>query len=293
VLDGLVCLTMWALAASLNQPATVDLRVNTLKATRDEVAGRLEAEGFPTEATPYSPVGLRRRDRAPLFSTQSFQDGMFEVQDEASQLVGLVVEPRRGERIADYCAGTGRKTLHLSALMANSGTIYAFDVVAKRLAQLSPRLARSGASNVRPIVVAPGRDQHLRRLADKMDRVLVDAPGTGLGSLRRSPDIKWRPLRLGPLTTEQREILSSASRLVKPEGRLVYACGSLLPDECEAVVGGFLEERPEFARVSVAEILKRRHVTIPDAVTTLGDLRLYPHRHDTDGLYAAVLERQA
>ena len=283
---------IWKLAAALNRSATVDLRVNTLKASREEVAERLKAEGFPAEPTPFSPVGLRRRDHAPLFSTRTFQDGLFEIQDEASQLVALLLEPRRGERIVDYCAGAGGKTLHIGALMANTGTIYAFDVSAKRLAQLSPRLARTGLSNARPMVIAKGRDQHVRRLADKMDRVLVDAPCTGLGTLRRNPDIKWRPLRVEELAREQAQILASAARLVKPGGRLVYSTCSLLIEENEAVLSEFLGAHLEFIHVSVEEILRRRHLSIPEAVTAAGDLRLFPHRHDTDGFFASVLERQ-
>ncbi|MBI5512091.1 MAG: RsmB/NOP family class I SAM-dependent RNA methyltransferase [Deltaproteobacteria bacterium] len=283
---------LWALTAALNEPATVDLRVNTLKASRNDVALRLGREGFAAEQTPYSPVGLRRHDRAPLFGLQAFKDGLFEVQDEASQLVGLLVEPRRGERIVDFCAGAGGKTLHLGALMSNTGTLYAFDTSAKRLGQLRPRLERTGLSNIRPIVIVAGRDQHVRRLMDKIDRVLVDAPCSGTGTLRRNPDIKWRPLDLAVLVQTQKDILASAARLVKPSGRLVYSTCSLLRQENEEVVAAFLAAAPQFQRVAVDEILRRRHLRIPDAVTPVGELRLYPHRHGTDGFFAAVLERR-
>lgn len=278
-----------ALAAALNQPATLDLRVNTLKADRETVQARLAAEGHTVEPTPYSPLGLRRADRAPLFRTASFQEGLFEVQDEGSQLLGLLLEPKRREMVVDFCAGAGGKTLELGALMANSGTLYAFDVVAKRLEKLKPRLARAGLDNVRTVVIAHERDDRVRRLAGKADRVLVDAPCSGTGTVRRNPDIKWRPLDLEAITTTQRNILAAAATLVKPGGRLVYATCSLLQEENEAIVEGFLAGHDEFTVVPVPEILERRHIPLPLS----GDmLRLYPHRHNTDGFFAAVLERR-
>lgn len=292
-----------ALGRALLEPASLDLRVNTIKATREEVAACLTSEGFPVEVTPYSPVGLRRPERAPLFKTRCFRNGLFEVQDEGSQLLSLLVEPRRHEMVVDFCAGAGGKTLHLAALMANSGSVYAMDVSAKRLDRLKPRLARAGADNVRRVVIQDERDLRVQRLAGKIDRVLVDAPCSGTGTLRRSPDIKWKSPDLDALTASQRSILASAATLVKPGGRLVYATCSLLRQENEEVVRDFLAEHTEFMPVSATAILERRGIHLPRTMEEqapgnghlpLGDwpLHLLPHRHHTDGFFAAVLERR-
>jgi len=297
-----------ALAAALNQPATLDLRVNTIKATRDEAAACLAETGLPVELTPYSPVGLRRRERAPISRTRCFEDGLIEVQDEGSQLLSLLLEPKRREIVVDFCAGTGGKTLHLAALMANSGSLYAFDISAKRLERLKPRLLRAGLDHVRSIAIQNERDVRVQRLAGKIDRVLVDAPCSGTGTLRRNPDTKWRAIDLGELAATQRAILASASTLLKPGGRLVYATCSLLREENDAVVADFLATHPEFALLPAAEILARRHVTLPvDASLShpapasglagenhlSGSLRLLPHRHGTDGFYAVAMERRS
>jgi len=277
------------LAAALNEPATLDLRVNTLKASREEVAACLAEAGYPAEPTPYSPVGLRRRERAPLFKTRCFEEGLIEVQDEGSQLLSLLVEPKRGEMVVDFCAGAGGKTLHLANLMANSGSVYAFDVSAKRLERLKPRLKRAGLHNVRSVVIQNERDPRVQRLEGKIDRVLVDAPCSGTGTLRRNPDIKWRHIDIGKLAAVQRAILAAAAALVKPGGRLVYATCSLLREENEQVVAEWISGHPAFAILPVGEILARRHVALtPDDEF----LRLSPHRHHTDGFFAAVLERR-
>ncbi len=277
-----------SLAQALNRPAPVDLRVNTIKAEREDVQARLTQEGFPCVPTPYSPIGLRREDRAPLFKTQCFKDGLFEVQDEGSQLLSLMLEPKRREMVVDFCAGAGGKTLHLGALMANSGAVYAFDVSAKRLEKLKPRLRRAGLDNVRMVSIAHERDARVQRLKGKIDRVLVDAPCSGAGTLRRNPDIKWRAIDLNELVETQQRILAAAAELVKPGGRLVYATCSLLREENDAVVEKFLAAHPGFGMIPANEILARRHVPL-----TMGDaaLRLYPHRHRTDGFYAVALEK--
>lgn len=277
-----------ALASALNQPATLDLRVNTLKAGRMAVAERLGQEGFAVEPTPWSPVGLRRRERAPLFGTATFRDGWIEVQDEGSQLIPYLLEPRRREMVVDFCAGAGGKTLQLGAMMANSGTIYAFDIAPKRLARLKPRLIRAGLDNVRPVVIAHEREARVQRLCGKIDRVLVDAPCTGSGTLRRSPDIKWREPDLPRLVETQRRVLAAAATLVKPGGRMVYATCSLLREENDEIISDFLSNHSGFRPRSAAEILARHSVAIDlhdDA------LRLYPHRHHTDGFYALALDR--
>lgn len=278
-----------ALSQALNQPAPLDMRVNTIKAKRDEVKTRLTQEGFSCEVTPYSPSGLRRRERAPIFKTLCFKEGLFEVQDEGSQLLALMLEPKRQEMIVDFCAGAGGKTLYLGALMANSGTVYAFDVLAKRLDRLKPRLRRAGLNNVRMVTISHERDARVQRLKGKIDRVLVDAPCSGTGTMRRNPDIKWRDINLAELTDAQQRILVAAAELVKPGGRLVYATCSLLKEENEEIVEKFLSTRPDFHMTPVNEILARRHVPLSMKDNAL---RLFPHTHQTDGFYAAVLEKK-
>lgn len=276
-----------ALATALNRAAPLDIRVNTLKSNRDKLRARLAGEGIDMAPTPYSPLGLRRADRAPLFGSEAFQDGCFEVQDEGSQLLALLVEPRRREMVADYCAGAGGKTLALGATMANTGMLYAFDIHAKRLAQIRPRLARAGLDNVRVVALAGERDPLLGRLAGKMHRVLVDAPCSGTGTLRRNPDIKWRSVDLAEITATQKGILERAAALVRPGGRLVYATCSLLAAENEDVVEAFLAANRSFRLVPVSGILARQHVELAMDGPML---RLYPHIHGTDGFFAAVLE---
>lgn len=278
-----------AAAEALNRPAPVDLRVNTLKAKREEVQQRLQTAGFACDPTPYSPVGLRLRERASVFRTPMFQEGLFEVQDEGSQILSLLLEPRRGEMIADFCAGAGGKTLHLGALLAGTGTLYAFDTSAARLERLTPRLRRAGLSNVRSVALAHEREARVQRLRGKIDRVLVDAPCSGTGTLRRNPDIKWRGIDLPALIDTQQRILEAAASLVKPGGRLLYATCSLLAEESEAVVAEFLGRHAEFALVPAGAVLARRHVALEPAAD--GSVRLLPHRHGTDGFYAAVMQR--
>ena len=279
-----------ALAAALNQPAPVDLRVNTLKAQPEEAAALLEQEGYPTERTTLSPVGLRRQARSPLFKTRAFSEGLIEIQDEGSQLLAPLLEPRRGEMVVDFCAGAGGKTLHLGALMDNTGTLYAFDVSAKRLDQLKPRLRRAGLDTVRSVVIEHERDPRVLRLRGKIDRVLVDAPCTGLGTLRRNPDIKWRAHKLEEITALQSRILTAAAALLKPGGRLVYATCSPLHEENGAIIEAFLAAQPEFSILPVGAILARRHVPLVLPASAQA-MHLYSHRHPTDTYYAVALER--
>ena len=278
------------LAAALNQPAPLDLRANTLKMSRDTLLEKLFAEGIAATAGALSPWAIRLRDKPALAKHSLFLEGAFEVQDEGSQLLGLLLEPKRGEMVVDFCAGAGGKTLLLGAMMRNTGRLYAFDVSDKRLANLKPRLARSGLSNVHPGRIEHERDQKVKRLAGKCDRVLVDAPCSGLGTLRRNPDLKWRQSEasVAELTQKQAAILEAAARLLKPGGRLVYATCSLLAEENDAIVQAFLGANPGFRLLPASEILSRQGVEIE------GDmLRLLPHRHATDGFFAAALERVA
>ncbi|HXH71824.1 MAG TPA: RsmB/NOP family class I SAM-dependent RNA methyltransferase [Mariprofundaceae bacterium] len=276
------------LAEALNQPATLDLRVNTLKSDRDSLIAALAEEGAELSPTPYSPLGLRSNERAALFRTAAFENGLFEVQDEGSQLIALLTEAGRREMAMDFCAGGGGKTLAMGAMMQASGTLYAADVAERRLKALKPRLARAGLSNVRSILLKNERDPHVKRLAGKMDRVLVDAPCSGTGTLRRNPDIKWRDINVAELVELQGRILDSAARLVKPGGRLVYATCSLLDEENGGVVRAFLAAHPEFKLLDAREILARQGADVP---LDNEMMQLYPHRHATDGFFAAAMER--
>jgi len=281
-----------ALARGLQDPAPLDLRVNTLKAPREGVLDRLAFDEIDAAPTRYSPIGVRLRDKPALNQHPMFLDGAVEVQDEGSQLLGMLVEPRRGEMVVDFCAGAGGKTLQMGAAMSSSGRVYAFDVSDKRLDNLAPRLKRSGLSNVFPQRIANENDAKVKRLRGKIDRVLVDAPCTGLGTLRRNPDLKFRQTveGLAELNAKQRSILAAAASLVKPGGRLVYGTCSLLREENEDIVDAFVSEHPDFRIVPARAILARQGVTLPLEGPYL---RLYPHVHGTDGFFAAVLERGA
>jgi 16S rRNA (cytosine967-C5)-methyltransferase len=278
------------LARGLNEPAPLDLRVNTLRSDREDAASQLAASGVPAVATPYSPVGLRVAGRPSLNRHALFLSGAIEIQDEGSQLLCLLVAPRRGELVVDFCAGAGGKSLMLGALMRSQGRIYAFDVSAARLARLGPRLKRSGLSNLHPAPIRDENDTRVKRLAGKIDRVLVDAPCSGLGTLRRNPDLKWRqsPQSVEELKARQAAILHSAARLVKPGGRLVYATCSLLREENEDIVEAFLARQAQFRALDCSVILREAGVPLDTGLF----LRLFPHVHGTDGFFAAALERR-
>ena len=201
--------------------------------------------------------------------------------------------------VVDFCAGAGGKTLAIGAQMRNTGRLYAFDVSGHRLDALKPRLARSGLSNVHPVAIAHERDERVKRLAGKIDRVLVDAPCSGLGTLRRNPDLKWRqsPEGVHELAAKQAAILASAARLVKSGGRLVYATCSVLPEENEAIAEAFGAAHPDFAPLAAGELLAQLKVEGAASLCSGGDdglryLRLWPHLHQTDGFFAAVWQRK-
>jgi 16S rRNA (cytosine967-C5)-methyltransferase len=280
-----------ALARSWLTPAPLDLRINPLKTSREDAQTALAAAGIAAEPTPYSPLGLRVAGKPALQHHPLFTSGAIEVQDEGSQILCYLVAPKRNDMVVDFCAGAGGKTLLLGALMRSQGRLYAFDVSPRRLANLKPRLARSGLSNVHPVRIEDERDRHVKRLASKIDRVLVDAPCSGFGTLRRNPDLKWRQPQsaIPELAAKQARLLASAATLLKPGGRLVYATCSVLPEENEAVVEAFLAAHAEFALGDAASELARAGV----ALDTGPMLRLYPHRHGCDGFFAAMLERRA
>jgi 16S rRNA (cytosine967-C5)-methyltransferase len=280
----------WALVASLDEPAPLDLRVNTLKARREAVQAELAGAGIGAQPTPHSPWGLRVAGKPALNKLDLFSRGDVEVQDEGSQLLALVTDPKRGEMVVDFCAGAGGKTLALGAAMKNTGRLYAFDVSGHRLDALKPRLARSGLSNVYPVQIAHERDDRIKRLAGKIDRVLVDAPCSGLGTLRRNPDLKWRqsPQALEELNAKQTAILASAGRLLKPGGRLVYATCSLLAAENESIGDAFSAAHPGFEKLDAAPLLEGLGVSAGAGLTAAGNLRLWPHLHATDGFFAMI-----
>jgi 16S rRNA (cytosine967-C5)-methyltransferase len=282
-----------ALLDALNAPAPLDLRVNTLKATREEAHAALAAAGIETTPMPLSPLGLRSAHKLNISLTKAFTDGWIEVQDEGSQLLSLLLAPKRGEMVADFCAGAGGKTLALGALMRSTGRLYAFDTSLKRLERFKPRLARSGLSNVSPVAIDSENDARIKRLAGKMDRVLVDAPCSGLGTLRRNPDLKWRQTEkdVAELAALQSRILASAARLVKPGGRLVYATCSILNAENDAVVDAFLAAQSAFTLLNAQELLQAQGVAIHGMPGDGTRLRLAPHTHGTDGFFAVALQR--
>ena len=283
-----------ALAESLQQQGSLDLRVNDLNEKRAEVQKELTAAGIVCENTPYSPWGLRLQGKPSLAKVKAFERGAVEVQDEGSQLLALLLDAHRGEMVVDFCAGAGGKTLAIGAAMRNTGRLYAMDTSAHRLDALKPRLARSQLSNVHPAAIAHERDDRVKRLAGKIDRVLVDAPCTGLGTLRRNPDLKWRqkPEGIADVAATQTAILDSAARLLKSGGRLVYATCSLLPQENEDIANAFSAAHPDFVVFPVMEELTRLKVAHAENLCNGNFLRLWPHRHGTDGFFAAIWTRK-
>lgn len=287
------------LAEALMKPAPLDLRVNTLKIPRDQLLMQMNqsANRFEAHPTPYSAEGIRIFGKPALQSSRWFQEGLFEVQDEGSQILCYLLDPKRGEMVVDFCAGAGGKTLALGAMMRSTGRLYAFDTSERRLANLKPRLARSGLSNVHPMWIDSEKDPRIKRLAGKIDRVLVDAPCSGLGTLRRNPDLKWRqtPAEIAKLLATQQSILESAARLLKPGGRLVYATCSLLDQENQGVVNYFLEKHPDFELLSAKAVLGQHFLHDGIPLGTSKDKpwwQLWPSKHGTDGFFGAILQRK-
>ena len=278
---------------ALNAPAPLDLRVNALKADRDTARLALAAEHIHAEPTPWSPLGLRLKHRAPLAATAAFKDGLVEVQDEGSTLAALLADARPGMRVVDFCAGAGGKTLALAAQMQNRGKLVACDVASWRLERAGTRLRRAGISNVERRPLSSERDPWVKHHSKSFDRVFVDAPCLGIGSWRRNPDGKWRatPQDLAELVPRQRDILASAARLVRPGGRLVYVTCSLLREENEAQAEGFLAAHPDFALYPAA----RAWTETIGGEWPGGDefLRLTPARHGTDGFFVAIFGRNS
>jgi 16S rRNA (cytosine967-C5)-methyltransferase len=280
---------------SMFEQASLDLRVNTVKANREEVLAKMIAENISNEDNikimPYSPIGIRMPNRVGISKHILFTEGKIEVQDEGSQILSYLVAPKRGQMVADLCAGAGGKTLALGALMRNTGRLYAFDVSEKRLNNLGKRLKRSGLSNLNAQVINNENDLKLKRLNGKFDRVLVDAPCSGLGTLRRNPDLKWRQTEQDviELNVKQTNILARAAKLTKAGGRVIYATCSLLTEENEAIAEAFLNTHPDFSLVPANEVLAQQQIKLD----TGKYLNLLPHIHGTDGFFAAVFEKKS
>lgn len=276
---------------SVAQSAPLDVRVNTLNGKRDKILAQLQTEFSHATATPFAPYGIRFPDKPALNKHPLFLDGTLEVQDEGSQLLAQLVGAKRGEMVVDFCAGAGGKTLAIGAQMANKGRIYAFDISEKRLANLKPRMTRAGLTNITPERIQSEHDPRIARLHGKADRVLVDAPCSGLGTLRRNPDLKYRQSHdtVAKLLEQQRSILQAASELVRDGGRLVYATCSVLPAENQAQVEYFLQHNPQFELLDCSELLAAQKIDL----NTGKYLQMDTAEHHTDGFFAAVLQKKA
>jgi 16S rRNA (cytosine967-C5)-methyltransferase len=278
------------LATAMNTRAPMCVRANTVKATRDELVVRLAEERIVARPTRLSPVGLCLETRVNAFGLTAFREGLFEVMDEGSQLVAEAVAPPPRSRVVDACAGAGGKTLALAAMLANQGRILALDTSGKKLEELRRRARRAGISNLAARELS-GPALPAEAKLGAWDRVLVDAPCSGLGTLRRNPEARWRlsSKAVDAYPADQLALLIAYAPLVAVGGRLIYATCSVLREENDAVVERFLRERADFVVMPIKEIWGKARAT------ELGDetfLRLLPHVHDTDGFFAAVLRRK-
>jgi 16S rRNA (cytosine967-C5)-methyltransferase len=276
------------LCRASNEPAPTTIRVNTLRCTREECRAALAGEGIGSAPTRYSRDGLVLEKRVNAGALESFRGGMFEMQDEGSQLISLLADPRPGQTVVDACAGGGGKSLHMAALMRGKGIIHAFDPDAVRLRSLRARSLRSGVKIIRDSQVAAetGSDPLAEGGADV---VLIDAPCSGVGTYRRNPGAKhtFTASRSHGMSELQHSLLERYSRLVTPGGRLVYSTCTLLRRENETVVERFLQRHPNFTLCAAAA------GRMPAGLPGLSDgyLLLLPHQTGTDGFFAAVMER--
>lgn len=275
---------------ALSKEAPVDLRVNTLLATREQLLAALTKEGFAVEPTPLCPTGIRMHTRAPVFTSQYFKQGWFEMQDEGSQIVSLMLDAKPGEKVIDFCAGAGGKTLAIAAMMKNKGRILAWDISEKRLAQIKERLRRAHVDNVQTYLLTSETDPFTKRHRDSADAVIVDAPCSGSGTWRRNPDLKWRfsAKDLEEITAMQMRILDSAAKLVKVGGRLLYITCSILKSENESQLETFLSQKKNF-RVVIKKFLCSNNFESENWQS--GSIQLTPHKDGTDGFFASLLER--
>ncbi len=276
--------------AALQGEAPLDIRANVLKTTRDAVLAELTAEKLKAAPTSLSPMGVRITGRTTLGNHDGFKDGRFEVQDEGSQLVSMLADAAPGQSVIDLCAGAGGKTLAIAAAMKNTGRIIACDVAIKRLERAKLRLRRAGVHNA-TLRVLETNDKWIKRQNESFDRVVIDAPCSGVGSWRRHPDARWRftPDSLANLTATQDELLDQAAPLVKKGGRIVYITCSLLPDENQDRITAFLARNAQFRVLPVGDVWKS--VLGTSAPTDQDMLTLTPAAHNTDGFFVALLER--
>jgi len=282
---------------ALNQPASLDLRVNTLKGSRQDAVERLAEDEIVVEPTPMSPIGLRIESRANIAASRAYKEGLVEIQDEASQIAALLTGTKADRLTIDLCAGAGGKTLALAALMKDGGPLIACDNEARRFSRMEPRLRRAGVSNVTRKLLKTLEDPYLETLHARAERVLVDAPCSGAGAWRRNPNARWKltPARLDQLIAEQRRILAAAAPLVKPGGRLIYVTCSVLDEENRAQADLFLDSQPQFRALPVADVWREAiGSTAPEARSGTGTyLSLTPARNGTDGFFVAIFEKAA
>lgn len=276
------------LMSVLNTQAPITLRVNALKTTVEECQQSLKSEGIESARTEFSPYGLHIPKRINVFQLDTFRKGFFEVQDEGSQMLALLVDPKPRAKVIDACAGGGGKSLALAALMKNRGEIFSLDIHDFRLEELRKRIKRAGVDTIRLKTVL--QDESPAELHDSADYVLVDAPCSGTGTIRRNPGMKWSvtPAMIEELQTKQSKILSNYSKCVKVNGTIVYATCSLMKEENEVVVESFLAAHRDFELLDPKEILSRFHL---ESLANNRYFQLLPHQHGTDGFFAAVMKR--
>jgi 16S rRNA (cytosine967-C5)-methyltransferase len=279
-----------AVCVAMNRRAPMALRANTVKISRDDLIARLAEENVVAQPLALAPAGVALETRVNAFGLTAFRDGLFEVMDEGSQLVAELVAPPPGGRVADVCAGAGGKTLAIAAAMEGKGRLLALDVDGRKLEELRRRARRAGLSNVTARLVEDDARLPPEGRVGGWDRVLVDAPCSGVGTLRRNPEARWRltPQAVAAFPARQLALLVTYAPLVAVGGRLIYATCTILGEENDRVVERFLAERPDFVRMPVKEIWGRaRAEQVGDGLS----LQVFPHKHDTDGFYATVLRR--
>ncbi|NTV47441.1 MAG: class I SAM-dependent methyltransferase [Chlorobiales bacterium] len=288
------------LYTALNEPAAVTLRTNTLQITRDELQQRLGDEGLLTTPGTLSPDALICKGRPRVMQTQSFKEGLCEIQDEGSQLISILLNAKPKAKVLDACAGGGGKTLHIATLMHNKGDVYAYDANEKRFGNITIRIRRSGLQNIRLLDSPKKLEKFKQDFAGKIDALLIDAPCTGSGTVRRNPDLKRRLTQesLERIQQEQQGIINEYAPLLKPGGTMVYATCSLFKQENEDIVTKFLSEHPDFKLVPIPEALEQMKVgfDLSGLKARFKDspyMKLSPQRDNTDGFFAAVLTRKA
>ena len=276
-----------------NQRAKTDIRINTLKSTLKQVTHFLKQSGYQVEPSDITPWGLRFKERVSLFNHDTFKQGWFEIQDQGSQLLAQLTDVKAGDRVVDFCAGAGGKTLAMAAMMKNKGSIWACDVHSKRLQQTIKRAKRAGVYNCRTQHLKSENDKWVKHHSSKSDVVLIDAPCSGTGTWRRNPDSRWHLTEkaLGELIDLQQSILTSSSRLVKPGGKLLYATCSLLKQENEDQIEWFLNGNSQFelSQLNIQEPLKNN---LDCVLYNNHELRTLPYLSDTDGFYVCALRRK-